>query len=62
MALFQVGPVAARIHALQEPINQLHYNRRECQQLVDHTKAFIASLEEKSYAQDLLDLQQKLIE
>ena len=56
------GPVAARIHALQDPINQLDYNRRECQQLVDHVKAFIASLEEKSYMQDLVDLQQKLFE
>ena len=57
------GPVAARIHALQDPINQLHYNRRECQQLVDHIKSFIASLEENSYdVQDLLDLQQKLFE
>ena len=53
------GPVVARI---QEPINQLHYNRRECQQLVDHIKAFIASLEEKNYIQDLIDLQQKLFE
>ena len=56
------GPIALRIHALQEPINQLHYNCRECQQLVDDIKAFIASLEEKSYTQDLLDLQQKLFE
>ena len=53
------GPVVARI---QEPINQLQYNRRECQQLVDHIKAFIASLEEKKYTQDLVDLQQKLLE
>ena len=56
------SPLAARIHALQDPINQLHYNRRECQQLVDHVKEFIASLEEKSYMQDLLDLQQELFE
>jgi hypothetical protein len=56
------GPVAARIDALQDPIKQLHYNRRECQQLVDHIEAFIASLEEKSYMQDILDLQQKLSE
>ena len=61
------GPVADCIHALQDPLNHLHYNRRQCQQLVDHSdhiKAFIASLEEKSYmpAQDILDLQQKLSE
>ena len=58
------GPVADCIHALQDPINQLNYNRRECQQLVDHIKAFIVSLEEKSYmpVQDILDLHQKLSE
>ena len=56
------GPVMARIRTLQDPINQLQYNRRECQQLVDHIKAFIASLKEKSYAQSLLDLQKKLLE
>ena len=56
------GPVVARIRMIQEPINQLQYNRRECQLLVDHVKAFIASLEEKSYVQNLLDLQQKLLE
>ena len=58
------GPVAARINELQDQINQLRYNRRECQQLVDHIKAFIASFEEKSYmpVQDLFDLQQKLSE
>ena len=60
MALF--GPVVARIRTLQDPITQLQYNRRECQQLVDHIKAFIASLKEKSYAQSLLDLQKKLLE
>ena len=61
MSLF--GPLAARIRALQDPINQLHYNRRECQQLVDHIKAFIASLEQRSYStQGLLDLQEKLFE
>ena len=64
MAPSLFGPVAARIRALQDPINQLHYNRRECQQLVDHIKTFITSLEEKSYVQELdfLDLQQKLSE
>ena len=62
MAPFGPVQVAARIHALQDPINQLHYNRGECLQLVDYIKAFIASLEEKSYTQDLLDLQQKLFE
>ena len=62
MAPFGPVQVAARIHALQDSINQLHYNRRECQQLVDYIKAFIPSLEEKSYTQDLLDLQQKLFE
>ena len=56
------GPVMAHIRTLQEPINQLKYNRSECQQLVDHIKAFIPSLEEKSYNQDILDLQQKLLE
>ena len=56
------GPLAARIRALQDPINHLQYNRRECQQLVDCIKAFIAALEEKSYMQDLLELQQKLFE
>ena len=56
------GPVVAHIRTLQEPINQLKYNRRECQQLVDHIKAFIASLNEKSYVQSLLDIQQKLLE
>ena len=55
-------PVAACIRALQELINQLQYNRRECQQLVDHIKSFIASLKEKSQAQNLLDLQRKLLE
>ena len=57
------GPVADCILALQDPINQLHYNRRQCQQLVDHSdhiKAFIASLEEKILVQDILDLHQKL--
>ena len=51
----RLSPLAARIHALQDPINQLHYkyNRRECQQLVDHVEAFLASLEEKSYMQEL---------
>ena len=56
------GPVVARIRALQDPINQLQYNRRECQQLVDHIKTFIASLKEKDYVQNLLDLQRKLSE
>ena len=57
------SPVEDLIHALQDPINQLLYNRRECQQLVDSIKAFIAALEEKSYnMEDLLDLQQKLFE
>ena len=56
------GPLLARIRALQDPINQLQYNRRECQQLVDHVKAFIASVKEKSYVQSLLDIQQKLLE
>ena len=58
------GSVVSRIHDLQEPINQLHYNRRECQQLVDHIEAFIrvASLEEKNFMQDLVDLLQKLSE
>ena len=60
MALF--SPVTALIRVLQEPINQLQYNRRECQQLADHVKAFVASLDEKSYNQDLLDLQQKLLQ
>ena len=55
-------PVAARIRALQELINQLQYNRRECQQLVDHIKAFIASLKEKSHAQNLSDLQRNLLQ
>ena len=55
-------PVAARIHALQNLVNQLQYNRRECQQLVDHINAFIASLKEKSHAQNLLDLQRKLLQ
>ena len=53
-------PVVSRIHALQEPINQLRYNRRECQQLVDHIKAFISSFKEKNYMQDLVELLQKL--
>ena len=58
-----IGPVAARIlRALQDPINRLQYNRRECQQFVDHIKAFIASIEEKSYNQDSLDRQKKLLE
>ena len=56
------GPVVSRIHALQEPIDQLHFNRRECQQLVDHIKAFISSLKEKNYMQDLVELLQKLSE
>ena len=61
------GRVANCIHALQGPINQLYYNLRECQQLVDHSdliKAFIGSLEEKGHmpVQDILDLQQKLSE
>lgn len=57
------GLVAARIHVLlQDTINQLHYNRRECQQLVDHIKGFNSSLEKKGYTQSLLDLQQKLHE
>ena len=56
------GPVMARIRTLQDPINQLQYNRRECQQLVDHIKAFIASLKDKNYMQNLLDLQHKLLE
>jgi hypothetical protein len=59
------GPFATRIQTLQDPIKQLDYNRRECQQLVENIKAFIASiesLEDKSYMQDLLDLQQKLSE
>ena len=59
------GPVATRMQALQGPIDQLDYNRRECHQLVENIKAFIASvesLEEKNYMQDLLDLQQKLFE
>ena len=60
MALF--GPVVARIRMLQDPINQLQYNRRECQQLVDHITAFIASLKEKSYEQSVLDLQKKLLQ
>ena len=60
MALF--SPVTARIRALQEPINQLQYNRRECQQLADDIKAFVASLEEKTYNQELLDLQHTLLE
>ena len=51
-----------RIRMLQDPINQLQYNRRECQHLVDDIKAFIASLKEESYIQNLLDLQQKLLE
>ena len=55
-------PVANRIRALQELINQSQYNRRECQQLVDHVKAFIASHKTKSHAQNLLDLQRKLLE
>ena len=55
-------PVVARIRELQDPINQLQYNRRECQQLVDHIKGFIASLKEKDYLQNLLDLQQKLLQ
>ena len=56
------GPVAIRmlVHELQDPIDQLQYNRRECQQLVDHINAFIGSPEEKSYTEDLLDLQQEL--
>ena len=56
------GPLVVRIRALQDQINQLRYNRRECQQLADHIKAFIASIEEKSYVQNLLDIQQKLLE
>ena len=56
------GSVVARIRALQDPIDQLQYNRRECQQLVDHIKAFIASHKEKSHVQNLLDLQRKLLE
>ena len=62
MALFGPASVATLIRQLQVPINQLKYNRRECEQLVDHIKAFIASLEEESYNQDLLDLQQTLLE
>ena len=62
MAPFGPASVPARIRALQDPIIKLKYNRRECQQLIDHIKAFIASLEEKSYNQDLLDLQQKILE
>ena len=61
MALFGPTSVATLIRQLQVPINKLKYNRRECQQLVDHIKAFIASLEDKSYDQDLLDLQQKIL-
>ena len=60
MALF--NPVVARIRMLQDPINQLQYNRRECQQLLDHINAFIASLKEKTYAQSILDHQKKLLE
>ena len=58
------GPVALRmlVREIQDPINQLDYNRRECQRLVDHLNAFIASPEEKFYMEDLEDLQQKLIE
>ena len=60
------GPVATRmlLRALQDPIKQLHYSRRECQQLVDHINTFIASLEEKGHLQDLslVDLQKKLYE
>ena len=58
------GPVALRmlVRELQDPINQLDYNRMECQQLVGHINAFITSPEEKSYKEDLVDLQQKLIE
>ena len=62
MAAFGPTSVVTLIRDLQDPINHLKYNRRECQQLVDHIKAFIASIEEKSYNQDLLDLQQKLLE
>ena len=56
------GSVVSLIRALQDPINQLQYNRRECQQLLDHLKGFIASLKEKDYVQNLLDLQRKLSE
>ena len=57
------GPVAIRmlVRERQDSISQLKYSRRECQQLVDHINAFIASPEEESYTEDLLDLQQKLI-
>ena len=55
-------PITTRIRALQDLINQLQYNRRECLQLVDHIKAFIASRKEKSHVQNLLDLQRKLLE
>ena len=50
------------VRELQVSIKQLHNNRMECQQLVDHINAFIASIEEKSVIQDLLlvDLQEKL--
>ena len=59
------GPVAIRmlVHELQDPVNQLRYNRWECQQLVDHINAFIESelTGEESYMEDLVDLQHKLI-
>ena len=56
------GSVVSLIRTLQDPINQLQYNRRECQQLVEHIRAFVASLKEKDYVQNLLDLQRKLSE
>ena len=60
------GPVAIRmlVRELQDPVNQLSYNHRECQQLVDHINAFITSEStgEKIYMEDLVDLRQKLYE
>ena len=62
MAPSGIVAIGMLVRELQVSVNQLHYNRMECRQLVDHINAFIASIEEKSDIQDLLlvDLQEKL--
>ena len=62
MAPSGIVAIGMLVRELQVSVNQLHYNRMECQQLVDHINAFMALIEEKSDIQDLLlvDLQEKL--
>jgi hypothetical protein len=47
---------------LRHQTDKLLYNRNECQRLLIHVEAFIALLREKSYTQDLVDLQARLSE